>query len=77
MADIKSMFHQVRVDKSHVNYLHFLWWPKGNTSMVPKDYRMLVHIFGAVSSPSCANFVLRQTADDNECWFPPQVAETV
>lgn len=27
---------------------------------------MTVHLFGAVSSPSCANFVLRKTADDNE-----------
>lgn len=77
MADIKSMFHQVRVDKSHVNYLRFLWWPQGNTSMAPKEYRMLVHIFGAVYSPSCANFALQKTADDNECQFPPQVAETV
>ena len=27
---------------------------------------MNVHLFGAVSSPSCASFALRRTADDNE-----------
>jgi len=77
MADIKSMFHQVRMDQSHVDYLRFLWWPQGDTSRPPKEYCMLVHIFGAVSSPSCAIFALQKTADDNEHGFPPQVAETV
>ena len=38
---------------------------------------MLVHIFGAVSSPSIASFALRKTATDNEHCSPPQVAETV
>lgn len=38
---------------------------------------MLVHIFGAVSSPSCAIFVLQKTDTGNENCFPPQVAETV
>lgn len=65
MADIKSMFHQVRVDRSHVDYLRFLWWPQGDTSNTTEEYHMLVHIFGAVSSPSCASFALRKTADDN------------
>ena len=27
---------------------------------------MCVHLFGALSSPSCANFALRQAARDNE-----------
>lgn len=65
-ADIKSIFHQVRVRKSDVNYLRFLWWTQGEISQTPKEYRMLVHIFGAMSSPSCANFALQKTADDNE-----------
>ncbi len=77
MADVKSMFHQVRVDKADVDYLRFLWWPQGDTSKSPKEYRMLVHIFGAVSSPSCASFALQKTAADNEAWFSPLVTETV
>ncbi|XP_052470971.1 uncharacterized protein LOC128027405 [Carassius gibelio] len=77
MADIKSMFHQVGVEKSGVDYLRFLWWPQGDTSQTPKEYHMLVHIFGAVSSPSCASFALQKTADDNESCFPLHVAETI
>ncbi|KAK7913477.1 hypothetical protein WMY93_013688 [Mugilogobius chulae] len=37
---------------------------------------MLVHIFGAVSSPSCASYALRKTAQDNAD-FSPQVINTV
>lgn len=77
MADVKSVFHQVRVDKSDVDFLCFLWWPQGNNGQTPKEYCLLVHIFGAVSSPSCAVFVLQKTATDNENCFPSQVAETV
>lgn len=37
---------------------------------------MTVHLFG-VSSPSCANFALRKTTDDNEKDFGPEIAVTV
>ncbi|XP_060799417.1 uncharacterized protein LOC132901020 [Neoarius graeffei] len=77
MADIKSMFHQVRVAKSDVDYLRFLWWPQGDTRQTPKEHRMLVHIFGAVSSPSIATYALQRTATDYESCFSPQVAETI
>ena len=30
MGDIESIFHQVRVNKDHRNYLRFLWWPDGD-----------------------------------------------
>ncbi|XP_045905970.1 uncharacterized protein LOC123971296 [Micropterus dolomieu] len=38
---------------------------------------MKVHLFGAASSPSCANYALRRTADDNAEHFPPEVVSTV
>ena len=38
---------------------------------------MLVHIFGAASSPSCANRAVQQTADDNKERFSPEVINTV
>ena len=64
-ADIEAMFHQVRVPPEHQTYLKFLWWPNGNLNQEPEDYQMCVHLFGAVSSPSCTNFALRQTVVDN------------
>ncbi|KAI2646661.1 NEDD4 family-interacting protein 2 [Labeo rohita] len=77
MADIKAMFHQVQVTEEHVDYLRFLWWPEGNLEQDLKEHRMTVHLFGAVSSPSCACFALRKTAEDNQTNFSPDVIETV
>lgn len=77
MADIKAMFHQVQVTEEHVDFLRFLWWPEGNLEQDLKEYRMTVHLFGAVSSPSCACFALRKTAEDNKTNFSLDVIETV
>lgn len=38
---------------------------------------MTVHLFGAVSSPSCANFALKQTAEDNEGKAEASVLNTI
>ena len=38
---------------------------------------MLVHLFGAISSPACANFALRKTAEDNKGSFSLEVTHTV
>lgn len=32
----------------------------------PVEFRMTVHLFGATSSPGCANFALKTTADQYE-----------
>lgn len=77
MTDIKAMFHQVRVSKADVDFLRFLWWPDGDASMPAVEHRMLVHLFGAVSSPSCANFALRQIAKDNIDCFRSEVISTI
>lgn len=62
--DIEKMFHQFRVSPQHTDYLRFLWWEDGDLSKPPTEYRMTVHLFGAVSSPGCANFALKQIASD-------------
>lgn len=64
MADIESMFYQVRVPEADANLLRFLWWPDGNLNTPMKEYRMAVHLFGATSSPSVASYALRRTAED-------------
>lgn len=38
---------------------------------------MTVHLFGAVSSPSCASYALRKTADDNQSDFVSEVTQAV
>lgn len=69
MADIESMFCQVRVTEADCSYLRFLWWLNGNLEGDLEDYQMVVH-FGAASSPSCSNFALRKTAEDKSQYFP-------
>ena len=62
MSDIEAMFHQVVVVPQHRDVLRFLWWPGGDLNASPVAYRMTVHLFGGVWSPSCASFALRKTA---------------
>ena len=38
---------------------------------------MMVHIFGATSSPCCANYALRKTAADNIGEFSKIITDTV
>lgn len=62
MADIKAMFHQVRAHPRDCDSLRFMWWPDGDLSRQPEEYQMVVHLFGATSSPSICGFALRKTA---------------
>ncbi|CAB4015368.1 Hypothetical predicted protein, partial [Paramuricea clavata] len=77
MADIESMFHQVNVRHEDCDALRFLWWPENDLNSEPKEFQMLVHLFWATSSPSCANFALLKTADDNSEHFDAKVTDTV
>lgn len=77
MADIEGMFHQVGVPESDRNFLRFLWWTDGKLDQEPEEYEMTVHLFGAVSSPSIANFVLKKNADNNRTRFDEEVISIV
>ncbi|KAK3753087.1 hypothetical protein QZH41_001789 [Actinostola sp. cb2023] len=77
MADIEAMFHQVRVPYKDCNVLRFYWWTAGDIEQEPEEYQMVVHLFGAVSSPSCASFALRKTALDNKQDYNDSVVNTV
>ena len=77
MADIEKMFHQVRVKPEDCEALRFLWWPGGDIDQDPVDHKMLVHLFGATSSPSCCSYALRKTAEDNQGYFSEKALETV
>ena len=77
MADIEAMFHQVHVTQRDRDALRFLWWPNGDLCRDPQDYRMTVHLFGGNWSPSCCNFALRQTAEDNQLAFTSDAGRRV
>ena len=72
-CDIKKMFHQFRVTREHRKYLKFLWY-EDNVSKNVVDYQMNVHLFGAVSSPSCAIFGLQQLVRDYAEEYPDAAA---
>lgn len=76
-ADVEAMFHRVRVNKEDRDCLRFLWWPDGDVTKPPDIYRMCVHLFGATSSPSCANYALRKTAEDNKQHYDSCTVSTV
>lgn len=61
-CDVERMFHQFQVPDQDRDYLRFLWWENGDLNGPIKEYRMTVHLFGAASSPSCANFGFHQIA---------------
>ena len=77
MADVESMFHQVRVSPNDCDNLRFLWWPDNDLNREPEEYQMIVHLFRATSSPSCANFSLRQTAEDNSQELSKEAVDSV
>ena len=63
-VDIEAMFHQCLVIEEDQPALSFLW-RELDINRAPDVYQMRVLIFGAASSPSTANYVLRKTAEDN------------
>ena len=75
--EIEGMFYQIRVNPEHRDLLRFLWWEGNDLSKDPTDYRMTVHLFGAMSPPSCANFALKRTEDDYEEEFGAQAANFI
>ena len=77
MADIEGMFHKVRVIPKDCDSLRFLWWQRNDPNKDPEDYQRLVHLFGATSSPSCANFSLKRTADDKQEMFCEEAVRTL
>ncbi|XP_071479632.1 uncharacterized protein [Diadema antillarum] len=76
-ADIEGMFSQIRVPKRDRDMLRFLWWENGDIERPLTEHRMKVHVFGAVSSPSCANFALKRAAQDQTGSFSDEVIRTV
>ena len=77
VADVKAMFHQIKVDPRNQNALRFLWSTKGDLNKETKVYKMVVHPFGATSSLSWGNFCLKQTAREFGHLYPPMISGDV
>ena len=73
-ADIESNFLQVQVPERDKSCLRFLWQPTVNEPV--QIYEFQRHVFGAKSSPTCANYGPKRVAIDNEDGFP-SAAKTI
>lgn len=69
MCDVERMFHQFHVSARDQDYFRFLWWEGGNMKAPPSVFRMKVHLFGAASSPGCANFGFKHLATEGASKF--------
>ena len=70
MCDVERMFHQFHVPVKDRDFLRYLWWEDGDLNKKPATYRMKVHLFGAASSPGCANYGLKYLAESFSTQFP-------
>ena len=77
VADIKGMFNQVCVSDEDSDSLRFLLKSDLTAPGPPDTYKMMVHIFGAADSPSCANYALQRTARDHADKFNETAVKTV
>ena len=77
MCDIKGMFYQVRVAERDRDLLCFLSWKGGDTTKEPTKFRLKVHLFGATSSPRCANYALKMSANENKIELGPEAANFI
>ena len=77
MCDVESMFMQIKVPKCQTDFMRLFWWPDGDPNSYPVQYRLTSHTFGAISSPSVANFVLRQAALDCQKEISEEAVNTI
>lgn len=68
-ADIKEMFHRVKIREEDQVAQRFLW-RNGDTAKAPDEYVMQVMIFGSASSPCSAQFVKNYNAKKYENTHP-------
>ena len=77
MADIESMYYQVRVPEYQQSFIKFLWWENHNIEEEPSDFAMCAHVFGGVLSASSSNYALRKTATYNADQYGQEAAEVM
>ena len=76
IADIESMYYQVRVPEYQQTLIKFLWLENQNIEEEPADFAVCFHVFGVLSA-SCLNYSLKRTAADNTDRYGQEAAEAV
>lgn len=74
-CDIEQMFHSFQVTPSHRDFLRFLRFENNDLDGAISEFRMSVHLFGAVSSPAVANYSLHKTAETGRAEFGDKAAD--
>lgn len=69
------MLHSFHVTPSHRDFLCFLWFENNDLDDAISEFRMNVHLFGAVSSPAVANYSLHKTAETGRAKFGDKAAD--
>ncbi|XP_074632711.1 uncharacterized protein LOC141891621 [Acropora palmata] len=78
LVGVLTRFRQERVTvMADIECMYYQWWPGNDLDRQPEEYQMGVHLFGAVSSPSCVNFALRKAADYNLQQFDSEAINTL
>ena len=74
-CDVEQMFHSFYVNAANRDFLRFLWYENNDLNGPIVEFRMNVHLFGAISSPAVANYCLHKTAEDGRAQFGDKVAD--
>ena len=77
MANMESMFFADKDPASHSDYMRLFWYEDGNLNSTLMQYRLKWHTFGAVSSPSVANFSLKRTVLDYDRTVRKESSDTI
>ena len=67
-GDIEAMFNQVAVPPEDQVALRFLW--RQSPGSEAEVYQYQRHIFGAKCAPTCSNYALLRSAEENKLQFP-------
>ena len=76
MTDIKSFFHNVLVDEKDQGVFKFFWYEDERMEAL-KLYIFLAHIFGASSSPTVTQFVLKKHGESIREAFGDEVYQII
>ena len=74
-CDVEQMFHSFYVNPVSRDFLHFLWFENNDLNGSIVEFRMKVHLFGAISSTTVANYCLHKAAEDGRAQFGDKAAD--